>query len=449
MPRLALLVAVVRGLELVGVAVVIGGLVLDGLVFPAGEAALADARRRLRRAITAGLSVLLLVSLAALLVRTESMSGASVTPAALGEVLTRTHFGTIWTIRGVALALALGLSLARAPALRGLCLLIAVGVALTISLTGHAAEWGDLTVSVAADWTHAVAASVWTGGLLGLSLVARRPDPPWPPPVLGAVARRFSRLAGLCLLAVMLTGVYNAWAQLGAVSALLSTTYGRVLGLKLIVVVGLVGLGAVNRYVVVPRLDPRAVSGVGARVARLSRLVLRGGPGLTRGRAPARFSTYLVAEALLALGVFVCTAALGAATPGRHALLQRKLSTHVSAKDLRQSRDADRGGSVMPPAGDRARGRAVFVKLQCFSCHRVQPEPFPAPARPGPDLTSAGRHHPGYLLESVINPSAMVVDGPGYADERGRSIMPDYREQLTLSELIDLVAYLKSLDAAR
>jgi len=79
----------------------------------------------------------------------------------------------------------------------------------------------------------------------------------------------------------------------------------------------------------------------------------------------------------------------------------------------------------------------------------VNPEPFPPPGRPGPDLTSAGRHHPGYLLESVMNPNAMIVDGPGYTDERGRSIMPDYREQLTLSELVDLVAYLKSLDAAR
>jgi hypothetical protein len=56
-----------------------------------------------------------------------------------------------------------------------------------------------------------------------------------------------------------------------------------------------------------------------------------------------------------------------------------------------------------------------------------------------------GRRHPGYLVESIMNPNAMIVDGPGYTDSRGLSIMSDYRNELTVGELIDLVAYLKSL----
>jgi hypothetical protein len=39
----------------------------------------------------------------------------------------------------------------------------------------------------------------------------------------------------------------------------------------------------------------------------------------------------------------------------------------------------------------------------------------------------------------------MILDGPGYTDSRGLSIMPDYRNKLTVGDLIDLVAYLKSL----
>ena len=46
-----------------------------------------------------------------------------------------------------------------------------------------------------------------------------------------------------------------------------------------------------------------------------------------------------------------------------------------------------------------------------------------------------------------MNPSALVLDGPGYADERGRSTMPEYRQGLTVAELIDLVAYLRTLGA--
>jgi hypothetical protein len=42
----------------------------------------------------------------------------------------------------------------------------------------------------------------------------------------------------------------------------------------------------------------------------------------------------------------------------------------------------------------------------------------------------------------------MIVDGPGYTDEAGRSRMPEY-PQLTLGEVADLVAYLKSLDDRR
>jgi hypothetical protein len=36
-------------------------------------------------------------------------------------------------------------------------------------------------------------------------------------------------------------------------------------------------------------------------------------------------------------------------------------------------------------------------------------------------------------------------DGPGHVDAHGRSIMPDYRHELTVAELIDLVTYLTGL----
>jgi hypothetical protein len=44
-----------------------------------------------------------------------------------------------------------------------------------------------------------------------------------------------------------------------------------------------------------------------------------------------------------------------------------------------------------------------------------------------------------------MSPNAVVVEGRGYTGPDGRSIMPDYRDNLSLSDLIDLVAYLRSL----
>ena len=47
-----------------------------------------------------------------------------------------------------------------------------------------------------------------------------------------------------------------------------------------------------------------------------------------------------------------------------------------------------------------------------------------------------------------MNPNAQILDGPGYTDERGLSIMPDYRDRLTVGELSDLVEYLRSFERA-
>ena len=41
------------------------------------------------------------------------------------------------------------------------------------------------------------------------------------------------------------------------------------------------------------------------------------------------------------------------------------------------------GWTLSWPVGDASRGRAVFVRLECYSCHEVRGEQFPAPKEPG------------------------------------------------------------------
>jgi mono/diheme cytochrome c family protein len=96
----------------------------------------------------------------------------------------------------------------------------------------------------------------------------------------------------------------------------------------------------------------------------------------------------------------------------------------------------------------------VFIRLECFQCHAVKRERFPEPGKEpsglGPELTGMGGHHPAeYFAESILNPNAVIIAGPGYTEADGLSIMPDYRESLTVAELIDLVAYCKSLTDMR
>src|SRR5215510_4185454 len=102
------------------------------------------------------------------------------------------------------------------------------------------------------------------------------------------------------------------------------------------------------------------------------------------------------------------------------------------------------------PEGDPVAGREVFVAVQCYTCHTIAGEQFPpvkpAERAPAPDLTGVGALHPAaYLAESILNPSAVVVDGPGYADAAGFSNMSSYTDILTVRQWLDLVAYLQSL----
>lgn len=449
------LAALVRWIGLVALAAVIGGLSLDLLVLPAGARELAAMRRRQRRWIGLGAAALILATGAELLVRASTMSGGPLDSAlaAVPAVLTRTHFGAIWIARTAALIPALFLGMARTPWLRASALLLSAGIALTTSLTGHAGDWGDLTLSVVVDWIHVLASAVWTGGLGAMAAVVLAERATWPAALLPIVARRFSRLAGLCLAVVVASGGYTVWAQVGALEPLWATAYGRLLDAKVLVVLGLACLGAVNRCVTIPRLDPsRRSDGIASRWFRRARLALCGPSRVPRHALPSRLAAFVGREAMLAVLVLALTATLSALPPARHARhAQHPASAaadggpfRVTMQGLHDSGGVPKGWIFTPPSGDAARGRRVFARLECFACHRVQGEGFPAPSGPGPDLTGMGAHHPaGYVAESILNPNAVIVEGPGYTGPDGLSIMPDYRRSLTAEELIDLVAYLK------
>lgn len=127
-----------------------------------------------------------------------------------------------------------------------------------------------------------------------------------------------------------------------------------------------------------------------------------------------------------------------------------KPPVRTTMEELHRHGGVPAGWKFSFPSGDPQAGRAVFAKLECYRCHAIKSEAFPQISSQegpsGPELTGVGGHHPAeYLAESVLNPQTVVVLGPGHTDAAGLSIMPDYRDSLTVAELIDLVAYLKSL----
>jgi copper transport protein len=187
---------------------------------------------------------------------------------------------------------AVGLLLAGPGKARPLVVLggAAAGGMLVHALAGHAAGPSSLRLlNLAAQWAHLLAVGVWIGGLAWLLAGLRgraRTDR-------RAVAVRFSKLAGASLAVVVVTGLARSLDELGGLRALLDSGFGRALGVKLALFAGLLLLGAVNRYRLVPALQVPA----GRRAAGRLRRSVRG-------------------ELWLAAGVLLAAALLSELPPG-------------------------------------------------------------------------------------------------------------------------------------
>lgn len=105
------------------------------------------------------------------------------------------------------------------------------------------------------------------------------------------------------------------------------------------------------------------------------------------------------------------------------------------------------------PKGDPVEGRKIFVEVECYKCHEVKGETFPAVAKRekgvGPELSQmAGMHPVEFFAESIMNPNAVIdpdAKERGYLGEDGKSKMPNYNDILTVKQVSDLAAYLASL----
>jgi copper transport protein len=67
---------------------------------------------------------------------------------------------------------------------------------------------------------------------------------------------RFSRLALGCVIALVATGAFQTWRQVGSLDALRSTDYGRILVIKLVLVALVIVFAAFSREVVLRLLPP-------------------------------------------------------------------------------------------------------------------------------------------------------------------------------------------------
>lgn len=106
-------------------------------------------------------------------------------------------------------------------------------------------------IQLGTDLLHLTSTAIWPAGLIPLWFLLRRAAP--------ATTKRdslvrFSNLSVVAAPLVGATGILSAYFRLHAVAPLIATPYGRYVLLKAVCFLVLIGLGAVNRFKLIPGL---------------------------------------------------------------------------------------------------------------------------------------------------------------------------------------------------
>ena len=125
--------------------------------------------------------------------------------------------------------------------------LVGLGLAVTPGLGGHAGTGIQTGLAIPADMVHVAAMACWLGGLVVLCVAVL---PKGDADELRAVLPRYSALALGAIVALIVSGGYQAWRQVGSIDALKNTDYGRLLIAKLVVFAALIVAAAFSREIV-------------------------------------------------------------------------------------------------------------------------------------------------------------------------------------------------------
>ena len=196
------------------------------------------------------------------------------------------------------------------------------------SFSGHALDAGRSRAELFVDIAHVAASSIWFGGLVALAAQLRRG------PLGEVVVRRFSVVAFSSVLVLAATGVVRAFAELTAFDHIWTTSYGRLLAVKTILLAAVVAIAWTSRYRVFPAL----------------------------ARSMSRLRRNVIAEVGLLLALVVAVAALTQTAPDR----DRPAILKASAAAGGEEADAEDTGVLQQSADglllEATPARAVVVR---------------------------------------------------------------------------------------
>ena len=121
---------------------------------------------------------------------------------------------------------------------------------MTFAVSGHATSEHPRWLATTSDSLHLLAMSAWVGGLayLLIALLPRRE-----PDELRRALPVFSWVAYVSVATLAITGTYQAWLGVGSWRALVVTTYGQLVLVKIALFLALIAIGNLSRQVVARR----------------------------------------------------------------------------------------------------------------------------------------------------------------------------------------------------
>ncbi len=260
-----LAVIVLRWLQMTGAMILFGSSLFFIYALPKAGVGSAAALRWSRPLLISSAAMVLITCLLGFLAQTVVLAGSvqdALQPDALNAAATGMSFGKSSIVRAVA-SLLFVIAFAFFKPGRGAWGLAAVAggvICASFAWMGHGAATPGATglLHAASDIVHTLAAGVWLGALAVflLLLLTDARQPPDARHSLHAALHGFSGVGSGLVAVLVATGLINAWFVVGlaGLPRLLTTPYGQLLTLKLVVFLAMLGLAAANRFQLTPRL---------------------------------------------------------------------------------------------------------------------------------------------------------------------------------------------------
>jgi copper transport protein len=302
--------ALIRSFHLLSLSLVIGGISFWLFVWKpvTGDATIGQ---RLYRLILVGWVMLGVANALILVLYVSNLTGTPLWEALFDPALMEalgTRYGQLWMARGLLWLLLEGMLFAgrRDNYFLWMALLVGALISVVHGFASHASAAVDSTPAVFMDALHVFATAMWVGGLIQFAnalIWAKQQESA--AELVGKFVKYFSNYARVAVMILVVTGSYTAWLQVGSIDALLTTTYGQALALKLVLFAPLMLIAGVNLFITPRGLENghhrwvgRLRGLVGAEIALTVGILLAAGvlTSINTGRAAAAQHQALIIE---------------------------------------------------------------------------------------------------------------------------------------------------------